>query len=73
MLWGRIWRRRTVLFPPDVEFFPGRRRQLEKIAKEGDTPGPRWQLVGGIIPDVSDHVDGCEDSTESERKTRRLG
>ena len=70
---GMFLRRRTILFPPDVELFPGRRRQLEKIAEEGETLGSRWQLVGGIIPNGSDCVYRCEDSTESEQKTRRLG
>jgi len=53
----RVCGRLAVLFPPDLELFPWSRGQLEKITEEGDTLGPRRQLVRCMIPDSSDHVD----------------
>ena len=52
-----VFGRLSILFPPDVELFPWRRGQLEKIAEEGDTLRSRRQLVGGMISDGSDEVD----------------
>ena len=63
-LFGRL----SILLPPDVKLFPWCRRQLEKITEEGNTLGPRRQLVRGMISDGSDHVDRRED--DGQRKCK---
>ena len=67
---GGVLGRLSILFPPDLKLFPRCRRQLEKITEEGDTLGPRRQLVGGVILDGSDQIDGREDDGYSEHELR---